>query len=502
MKGYLKMWTFVFLLLAILHSSYAITQTRAGSFIDSQIVDSTGDNGPQSSLALDSKGNPHISYTYSSLADTHLMYARWTGSKFVIQTVDTRGAANPSIALDSLDNPHISYTCANMTGSYLIYASWVGSEWSIETIKFAQSGSGISDPSLKLDAAGSPHIGYVGPAETLEYASWTGSTWKIETIDPWTEQVADPSLALDPDEKPWISYFDPSVGLKCVSWTGSGWNKMIVDSAQGVGRESSLVLDSRGNPHISYDDHPSGNLKYASRTVLGWNIQIVDRNKHTSLHSSLALDPHGNPRIVYEDNTNGNLMYASWTGSMWNLQIVDQIKVAPGDLEVVWGFPTSLQLDATGTAHISYCGYTRHDLKYAVVSDSPSFLVTFKLVGVDDFNGKVLEVDSIELQLADLPKSFVWLAGSNHSFTFVSVLNLSSGDRLLWTSTSGLSTSPNDTLIVTKEGIVSAKYETSSSNPNTSESSSLYVFESAVVAAVIITVLAAFAIRKKKAKGS
>jgi hypothetical protein len=274
---------------------------------------------------------------------------------------------------------------------------------------------------------------------------------------------------------------------------------MIVDSAKDVGKESSLVLDSYGNPHISYDDDPSGNLKYASWTGSTWDIQIVDRNKHISLHSSLALDSYGNPHISYEDNANGNLMYASWTGSMWNLQIVDPIRVAPGDLGV-WGFPTSLALDATGTAHISYCGYTQHDLKYASISDSPSFLVTFKLSGVEGFEGKVLEVDSADLKVSDLPRSFVWRAGSRHSFTFVSVLKLISGDELSLASTSGLSTSKSDILIVSKAGFVLANYESSTSNPNRSVLN--YVAGSVIVAGVIVAVMVVIVLRRKNLKGS
>ena len=372
-------------------------------------------------------------------------------------------------------------------------------EWNKQTVIFAQNNSGISDPSLEMDADGVPHIGYVGPVETLEYAVWTESTWAIETIDPGTEQVVDPSLALDSKGKPCLSYLDTAIGLKCASWSGSTWNIMIVDTAKDVGKESSLALDSRGKPHISYDDDPNGNLKYASWSGSTWDIQIVDRNKHISLHSSLALDSDGNPHISYEDNANGNLMYASWTGSLWTLQIVDPIKVAPGDLGV-WGFPTSLALDPTGTAHISYCGYTRHDLKYAFISDSPSFLVTFKLVGVDNFDGKVLEVDSVDFTLDELPKSFVWRAGTNHSFTFASVLNLNSGDKLFWSSTHGLSTSLNDILSVSKEGIVSANYEASTSNTNSSTLPINYIVGSGVVGVVVVGILVVVKIRKKRLK--
>jgi hypothetical protein len=486
--------------LLLLPFSGLVAQTRASPFTNTLIVDSVGDFGTQSSLALDSTGNPHISYTYSNETVTNLRYASWAGSEFVTQTVNENGAENPSLALDSEGNPHVCYTLLKMNDTYLMYASKTDSEWKTQVVQFEQNGSDLSSPSLKLDSYGIPHIGYVGPAGCLEYAVWNSSTWVIDAIDPWTERVADPCLALDSNGKPWLSYCDPLVGLKCASWTGSGWNKMIVDSASGVGRDSSLALDSFGNPHISYEDAPNGNLKYAHWTSLAWNIQIVDRNKHVSLHSSLALDSFGNPHISYEDNANGNLVYASWAGSTWNFQVVDQIKVAPGDLEAIWGFRTSLELDATGTAHISYVGYTRHDLKYASISDSPSFLITFKLVGADNFDGKVLQVDSVDLKIDELPKSFVWRTGTNHSFTFTSVLNLNSGGKLFWSSTSGLSTSRSDVLTVSKEGTVSANYEASASNPNSPIIPLNFVLGLAVVGGVVIAVLVVVGMRKKRLK--
>ncbi len=123
------------------------------------------------------------------------------------------------------------------------------------------------------------------------------------------------------------------------------------------------------------------------------------------------------------------------------------------------------------------------------------------MVGADDFKGKVLDVDSVDIEFSDLPKSFVWRAGSIHSYKFVSVLSLSSGDKLLWESTSGLSTSQSDALTVKKEGVIAASYGGTFSSPNASLYPLTYV-GLAIVAGTILTVVVALAMQKKKAKKS
>ncbi len=117
-----------FLLLSLLCSQAALTKATPTWSI--QNVDSAGDVGYWASLALDSSGNPHISYFYIPLGggDGNLKYARWTGSAWDIQTVES-GAAGimySSLALDSGGNPHISYYGSisdyGTTGGNLKYA--------------------------------------------------------------------------------------------------------------------------------------------------------------------------------------------------------------------------------------------------------------------------------------------------------------------------------------------------------------------------------------------
>jgi hypothetical protein len=227
---------------------------------------------------LDGAGYPHIGYYDDSHAD--LKYIRWTGSAWITQTVDSGGNVGQytSLALDGAGNPHISYY--DRTNGDLKYARWTGSAgstaltagWSIQTV---DSGGDVgSHASLALDAAGNPHISYYDDTnDDLKYARWlalseaegTGSAWNIQTVDSGGSVGLYTSLALDTAGHPHISYyaFYPAYDLKYARWAGSTWEIQTVDGAGDVGEYTSLALDSAGNPHISYYDKTNGDLKYA-----------------------------------------------------------------------------------------------------------------------------------------------------------------------------------------------------------------------------------------------
>ena len=103
-----------------------------------ETVVATGEVGAYCSLALDSAGNPRISYQ-DRTANFQLMYIAYDGAVWQTpETVDDGGlsmddvGSYTSIAVDANNRAHISYY--DETNNVLKYAYWNGSKWVIEVV--------------------------------------------------------------------------------------------------------------------------------------------------------------------------------------------------------------------------------------------------------------------------------------------------------------------------------------------------------------------------------
>ena len=275
-----------------------------------ETVDKVGRVGEHTSLALDRIGYPHISYYYCGLSDPcdvgDLRYAYQNASGWHIETVDSEGDVGryTSLALDAGGYPHISYL--DVSNRDLKYAYQDTAGWHIETVD--SEGNVGWCTSLALDRNGYPHISYWDAYnDNLKYARRDASGWHIETVD--SEGVVWNSLALDGDGYPHISY-DAAGDLKYAYQDATGWHVETVDSESDVHWDTSLALDRDGYPHISYH---GGVLKYAYQDAAGWHTQTVDSGWAVGYKNSLALDASGFPHISYYDEAIHDLKYASAT---------------------------------------------------------------------------------------------------------------------------------------------------------------------------------------------
>jgi hypothetical protein len=311
------------------------------------------------SIALDSTGTPHV--VHNDIGNNNnLRLATKTGNTWSSEVVDTNIVGiwqfrYTSLALDSNDYAHISYYFDAIDD--LKYARWDGSSWNIENLDTFSS--------LALDNNDYPHIGYYDETnDDLKYARWDGSAWNIEKVD-WAASVgAYTSLRLDASDRPHISYYNNSAGdLMYAKWNGASWDVETVDFMGNVGKWTSLALDSNDYPHISYYDVDNGDLRYAKWNGASWEINAIASFFDQGLHTSIDVDSAGNTHIAYYDVTNEDLRYAFFSGSGWTMYSPDDV----GDV----GEWLSLVVDGANHPHISYYDNTKKDIKYATTAPLP-----------------------------------------------------------------------------------------------------------------------------------
>lgn len=329
-----------------------------------RIVDSAGNVGEFSSLALDAAGRAQIAYYASS--DRDLAHsAQQADDTWISQRPDGMDEVGQyaSIAIDPGGLVHIAYYNASQT-NLMLATNWAGAFWTVQAVDGA--GDVGEYASLAFDAAGDPHISYYDRNnKDLMYATREGfGPWAIEPVDFQDDVGEHTSLALSPSGTVHISYYDADgKNLKHASQEFDGsWRTQTVDNVGNVGKFTSLAFDPTGAPHISYYAETGRNLRFASAGDTGaWTSQTVDSIGDVGKYSSLAFDANGGARISYYYESFRNLKYAlGLPGEAWLFRTVD----STGDV----GRYTSIAVDALGQAQISYYDVTNADLKYAIVA--------------------------------------------------------------------------------------------------------------------------------------
>jgi hypothetical protein len=163
-------------------------------------------------LAVDVGDRPHVVYGQYG----NVIHAYWDGGVWQTQPVVDDGSAGwiTALALDGAGQPRVAYL--NLVDHELEYAHWDGDEWLVETVSIYGEETAVDYLALALDAAGAPHIAYtrqsLEPHTTLHYAYRDGVTWINETVDDGIagEETLDtgffPSIDVDEAGQPHIGY--------------------------------------------------------------------------------------------------------------------------------------------------------------------------------------------------------------------------------------------------------------------------------------------------------
>jgi hypothetical protein len=235
-------------------------------------LDSTGDVGGFTSIAIGLDGNPIISHY---------------------------DATNGDLKVAACTNP----TCTTSTTITLDSMGEVG--WHTSII-------------IGLD--GNPIISYYDwDNRDLMVAACTNptcTTATTATLDTNGDVGYFTSIAIGTNGNPIISHYDATSGdLKiaaCYDPTCTNASSSVITTGD-VGQYTSIAIGLDGNPFISYLDLDNGDLKVAActNTCYTSTTSTIDTTGFVGWHTSIAIGRNGVPIISYQDSANGDLRVAS-----------------------------------------------------------------------------------------------------------------------------------------------------------------------------------------------
>jgi hypothetical protein len=296
--------------------------------------DAAGMVGSYTSLVLDNTGKPVVSYYDSSKGRLKLLHCKSDNCKRAelssqIPSLPTENIVGKytSLVLDVKGNPVVSYydfSSGNLKLLHCNSPSCIGNDFGTITTPDILGDVGLHT-SLVLDAIGNPVISYYNSSSRElrllhcdDLYCMGDESKNIVVLDVGAGWYT--SLVLDSAGNPVVSYFDFSNSdLKLVHCDDphclgdESSHIATLDTAGIVGSYTSLALDNKGNPVVSYYDSSNGNLKLLycddpnCKGDESGNITVLDSSNDVGLHTSLVLDSTGNPVVSYYDFTNGNL---------------------------------------------------------------------------------------------------------------------------------------------------------------------------------------------------
>ena len=333
--------------------------------------DNIGTVGQYTSVTLDKNNFPVVSYydaTNGKLKILHCGNAACTlGNTIVKPDVGSSNGVQSSVKLNSVGNPVVAYF--DFTNSSLKILSCGNSVCnSGNSITTVDSVGDVGRyPSLKLDSNQKPVVSYLDLSNGKLKVLHCGNT--LCTSGNSLTSIAGngiagyySSLSLDANDIPTISYYDSTNenlnivrcgDANCVS------NNLIniPDSTGNVGLYTSLNLDSNSNPVVSYYDSTNTNLKVlrCGSPMCGPNsVYVGDTAMDVGRYSAIKLDANGRPVISYWDETNGNLKLLHCGDTTCSQSNSVTSPYTPGNA----GWDTSLDIDINGNPVISFYDFT------------------------------------------------------------------------------------------------------------------------------------------------
>jgi len=341
-----------------------------------QTVESEGYTGKFTSIALDD-GVPRIAYL--NVTEGHVKFASWDGAddEWDIDALTEYESGDvglsTSLAMDSRGVPHISYM-DNIRGN-LKFARAVGLTWDLGFIADDINAGAFSSVKMRHDYQ--PVVAFYDELYgDLLIAIWNGAYWEIDEVQTENDVGQYVSLAIDSNGDPHMSYYDATYqNLRYAYWDGDEWITLRLDHDGEVGKFTSIALDSADRPVITYYDHTEETLMIAVKTPINaWVFLPIDDLSPGDdgiqvyeVYNSLALDSSDLPQISYYDEIDKELMFAYYDAG-WTLHTMSLDN--SGDMGKFNSMAVDINPANLDDLHICYYDETDGDLEYAFWDDS------------------------------------------------------------------------------------------------------------------------------------
>jgi fibronectin type 3 domain-containing protein len=227
------------------------------------IIDMNGAIGKYNSIAVDSKGNTHISYLGELGGQVYrLMYATDKSGAWETQWTSWYGDGFNSIAVDVEGNIHLS----TYNQGSLFYFNNMSGAWKVSKVDGGNGYKVGNNYSMAMDSQGNAHIVYNGAG--LKYATNKSGNWEILAL-PWGGSY--PDISIDS----WDNVHISIGGISYISNASGLWEEMNIDVASDDDPDwvpnnsisvSRIAIDSDDGVHIIY--HAYSNLRYAKNNPL------------------------------------------------------------------------------------------------------------------------------------------------------------------------------------------------------------------------------------------
>ncbi len=349
------------------------------------LAEPSSGSGKYTSIAIDSHGQPHISYTkfYPRSDRTYhklkYIYFDRNISSWQIYLVKEAGSGVASlneglftsIAIDSRDRPHIAFLDDDHDKVRYVFSPRANN-WTFSYPTAAGIGnydnlggwnSLVLRPGEPQDKAYIAFYdktkGALSMAEGTYKNDLKNYTWNTYRIDNAGDVGLFASLAIKSGKDFGISYFDESWDdLRFAMGNGSSWDiKVVTGTNSRAGRYTSLVFDFNQKPHITYFDFSDGMLYEAYQITTTWKFRPIDLSD-TLGSAAVSLDSARNPNILYYNSLLGSLEVARRSPN-WTVDTVIASRLSTEQR-------VAFRVHSNGRSHLAYYDPINQDLVYGV----------------------------------------------------------------------------------------------------------------------------------------